>query len=161
MVVVCRLRNVVDDLPRELLKDKPGLQLFGRLMITASQITFPCCRQVVSSENPPADRCLEAQTGADHRALPVDGCVCAGGGSCSKSFVDATIFASVRAPLMCQSPRCSGAAQNRRSGFVGSGSTRLTVPQAHDLVLLGHQRPYGRASRLMLQRFSRAASEHI
>ena len=71
MVVVCRLRNVVDDLPRELLKDKPGLQLFRRLMIAASQITFPCCRQAVSSANPPADRCLEAQPGADHRALPV------------------------------------------------------------------------------------------
>ena len=161
MVVVCRLRNDVDDLPRELLKDKPGLQLFGRLMIAASQITFSCCRQAVSSADPPADRCIEAQPGADHCVLPVDDCACAGGGSCSKSFVDATIFASDQAPSTCRLPRCSGAAQERRSGFLGSASTRLTVLRAHHLVLICKQQPYSRASRHKLQRLRRAAPSCI
>ena len=86
--------------------------------------------------------------------------VCVGRGSCS-AFVHATIFAPDQAPSMCWLPWCSGAAQERRSGFAGSASTWLTVLRAHELVLLRQQRPHGRASRRLLQRFSRAASDRV
>ena len=151
------MQNNVDDLPRELLKDKPGLQHFSRPMPAARQIMSPHCSQAVSSADPPTDRCLEALSGADHCAPPVDVRACAGGGSCSESFVDATIFAPDRTPSMCRPPRCPGAAQERRSGFAGSASTWLAVPRAHELVCLRQQRLHSRTSRCVLQRLRRAA----
>ena len=88
-------------------------------------------------------------------------CACAGGGSYSESFVGSTIFVSGRSPSARWSVRCSGGAQRQRYGIAAIACTWLTVPRTHELVLLRQQRSYSRASRRVLQRLRRAASEHV
>ena len=68
----------------------------------------------------------------DCRTLTTIACVCAGGVSCSISFVGTMFFASGRLPQTGWSPRCSGAARVRRSGFAVHACTWLTVLCACD-----------------------------
>ena len=161
MARVCRLRNGVNDLLRWPLKDQQQLQLPTRLVPAASAIMFPCCRQTVCSAGPPTDRCHVTLPDADRVRCLWIARVCAGGGSCSESFVGATIFASGRTPSTYRPSLCTGAAQARRSGFAASAPTRLTAPQAHESVLSCEQQPYGRASRRVLQRLRRAAPGRV
>ena len=65
LALVCRLRNIVDDLLREPLKDKPQLQLPGRLMAATCQIMFSRYQQTVRSAEQPTVRCHDALPGAD------------------------------------------------------------------------------------------------
>ena len=98
---MCRLRNDVDDVLRDVLNGKPQHQLPWRLMLAATLIMLPRYQQAVRSAEPLTDRCHDAQPGADRCVLLVDGRACAGGGSCSEPFVGATIFTSGRTPLAC------------------------------------------------------------
>ena len=82
MAAVCRLRNNVDDVVRELLKGKPQLQPPGRLMPVASLIVFPCCEQAVRSTEPRTDPCHDTLPGADRRAVPAE-CSCVHRRCCS------------------------------------------------------------------------------
>ena len=59
---VCRLRNGVDDLLRELLKGKPELQLPWPLEPAAAWLKFLCCWQAVRSE--------DSHSGGWHHAIP-------------------------------------------------------------------------------------------
>ena len=56
LAAVCRLRNNVDEVVRELLVDKPELQVCGRLEPAASLISFPCCWTAVRSADSPPGR---------------------------------------------------------------------------------------------------------
>ena len=111
--------------------------------------------------DPPTDPWQDPLPGADRVRCPWIARVCAGGGSYSESFVGSTIFVSGRSPSARWSVRCSGGAQRQRSGIAAIACTWLTVPRTHELVLLRQQRSYGRASRRVLQRLRRAASEHF
>ena len=54
LAAVCRLRNNVDEVVRELLVGKPGLQVCGRLEPAASLISFMCYWAAVrSADSPP------------------------------------------------------------------------------------------------------------
>ena len=111
--------------------------------------------------DPPTDPWQDPLPGADRVRCPWIARVCAGGGSYSESFVGSTIFVSGRSTSARWSARCSGGAQRQRSGIAAIACTWLTVPRTHELVLLRQQRSYGRASRRVLQRLRRAASEHF
>ena len=111
--------------------------------------------------DPPTDPWHDPLPGADRVRCPWIARACAGGGSYSESFVGSTIFVSGRSPSARWSVRCSGGAQRQRSGIAAIACTWLTVPRTHELVLLRQQRSYSRASRRVLQRLRRAASEHV
>ena len=128
---VCRLRNDVVDVLRELLKTITELHEHGRLGAAALQMKYPRSWQVVRSADQPKDRCHDALPDHHHRSVHMDVCVCAGGCACSNSFVGTAFFAFGRPPLTCRSPQCTGAARTRRPGFAAGASTLLTVPRAH------------------------------
>ena len=109
------------------------------------------------SADQPKYRCHSALPGHHRCCCLRNARVCAGGGSFSQTFVGTTNFAFGRSPSMHGSSWCSRAATARRPGFTTSAPTRLTVPQAHDLVLICAHQPYGRASRRKLQWLRRVA----
>ena len=109
------------------------------------------------SADQPKYRCHSALPGHHRCCCLRNARACAGGGSFSQTFVGTTNFAFGRSPSMHGSSWCSRAATARRPGFTTSAPTRLTVPQAHDLVLICAHQPYGRASRRKLQRLRRVA----
>ena len=132
---VCRLRNDVADVLRELLKIISGPQEHEVPERAGAWLVFPCYFQHVSRANP--------HIGPPHDGLPdvVAMCclrnahVCAGGSSYSQTFVGTTNFTSGRSPSTDWSSSCSIAARVRRSGLTASAPTQLTVPRAHESVL--------------------------
>ena len=125
---VCRLRNDVADVLRELLKIISGPQEHEVPERAGAWLVFPCYFQHVSRANP--------HIGPPHDGLPdvVAMCclqnahVCAGGSSYSQTFVGTTNFTSGRSPSTDWSSSCSVAARVRRSGLIASAPTQLTVP---------------------------------
>ena len=99
---VCRLRDIVVDMPQELLKMNREHNKHGLLEPADAWLVFSCYQQTMSRTNPPAD--------PRHDALPDVGAVrylwfarvCAGGGCCSNTFVGTTICASGRPPSTCR-----------------------------------------------------------
>ena len=93
---MCRLRNDVIVVLRELLNIITELHEPGRLVTAAAQIKFSCCWQAIRS--------ADSATGRYHKALPdhVDRVltalahVFAGVGSYSEFFIGTTFFASGR-----------------------------------------------------------------
>ena len=145
------------DVLRKLLKIICELHELGRLLPAARRIIFPCCRQAVHSAATPTDRCHDTLPGADRVRCLWIARVCAGGGCYSESFVGSKIYASGRSPSTRWPARCPGDAQTRRSSFAAGAHGWLTVPSAHDLVLLCQQRPCSRTSSRMLERLRTAA----
>ena len=66
---MCRLRNIVADVPRELLKITPELHEHAPLEAAAVQIKFPCYQQVVRGADLPYDRSHEAFPGHNRLTL--------------------------------------------------------------------------------------------
>ena len=98
---VCRLRNDVVDVPRELLKMICELQEHGRVESAAVQINFLWHQQAVRSADLADDRSHEALLGVGHdcHTLTAIARVCSGDGSCSEFSIGMPIFASRRSPL--------------------------------------------------------------
>ena len=92
-----RLAGAILEAPGPL-KDKPQLQLPGRLMAATGQIMSPCYQQTVCSAEQPTGRGHDALPGDDCVHCPWITCVCAGGGSCSESFVSTSTLAPDRSP---------------------------------------------------------------
>ena len=136
LAAVCRLRNYFNDLLRELPMSMTGLHEHALFRPAALGLEFPSYLQAVRSTNPTSDPCCDVLPGAHHVHCLWIPHVCAVGGSCSKSFVDTTIFASGRTPSTYQSFLYTRAAQVRRYGFAASAPTQLTAPYAHESVLL-------------------------
>ena len=132
LAVVCRLRNYVFDVLRELLKITEELHEHTHIGAAAILIKYLCRRQAVRSIDLPKDRCHGALSDHHRRVLCVDLCVCAGGYAYSNTFVGTTTFACGRPPLTCWSAWCTGAAPVQRSGFAGSACSWLMLPCAHD-----------------------------
>ena len=128
LALVCRLRNIVDDLLRELPMSMTGLHEHELLRHSSLGLEFSSHLQLVRSANSPSDPCCDALPGAEHVRCLWIARVCAGGGSCSESFVGTTIFASGRTPSTYRAFLCTGDEQARRSGFAASAPTRLTAP---------------------------------
>ena len=136
---MCRLRNDIADVLRELLKIITGLHEHGRLGAATVQIKYLRSWQAVRSADQPKDRCQYALPDHHRCLVYVDLCVCVGGYACTNIFAGTTFFAFGRPPLSYRSPQCTGATRARRSGLVGSAPIWLTVPRgAHDadIVLL-------------------------
>ena len=77
LATVCRLRNDVIVVLRELLNIITELHEPGRLVTAAAQIKFSCCWQAVSSAELPTDRCFDAPADSAHRVTPhCAPCVC-------------------------------------------------------------------------------------
>ena len=128
LAAVCRLRNDVNDLLRELPMSMTGLHEYVLLRPSALGLEFSSYLQAVRSAKPPSDPCCDALPGADHVRCLWIARVCTGGGSCSESFAGTTIFASGRTPSTYRSFLCTGDEQARRSGFAASAPTQLTAP---------------------------------
>ena len=161
MAAVCRLRNNVFVVLRELPKTTSRHQEHGILEPAAARLAFPWCWHSVSRADPPTFPRFDALHGLDAVRYLRDVRVCAAGGSFSDSCVCTSIFVFRRPTIVRWSAQCSRAAQVRRSDFAASSSTWLTVPCAHESVLFYQQRPYYRTSSRMLQRLRRAASGRV
>lgn len=98
---MCRLRNDVFDVLRELLKSISGPQEDEIFEADAAWLVFPCYQQSVSSANTPIVPCQDALPEADAMRCLQIAPVGKGSGSCSKSFAGATIFLSGRSSSMC------------------------------------------------------------
>jgi hypothetical protein len=157
LALVCRLRNIVADVVRELLNIISQLHEHGRRTLTATNINVLLCRQTVHGAELPTDPRNDTLPDADRVRCPWIAHACAGGGSSSESFVGAKIYASGRSPSTSRSTRCPGDAQTRRSSFAAGAHGWLTVPSAHDLVLFGQQRPQSRTSSRKLGRLRTVA----
>ena len=99
---VCRLRNDVADVLRELLKIIPRHQVHGITAPAAAWLLFPCCWQSVCSANLPTDPCHDALRDVGAVCCLRIARVCAGGGCCSNTFVGKTIYVSGRSSSTCQ-----------------------------------------------------------
>ena len=111
LAVVCRLRNYVIVVLRELLKIITELHEYGRLVTAAAQIKFLCYWHAVRSADSATGHYYKGLPVHDDRVLTALAHMFAGCGSCSEYFVGTTVFVSGCSPFMYWTPLCSGAAQ--------------------------------------------------
>ena len=93
---MCRLRNNVIVVLRELLKISTELHEPGRLVTVAAQINFSCYWQAVRSAESATGRYYMALPDHEDRVLTALAHMFAGAGSCSKLFIGTAFLASGR-----------------------------------------------------------------
>ena len=131
---VCRLRNNVADVLRELLKITSGLQEHETIEAAGASPVFMCYLSSVSRANPRINPRYDGLPDVGAMCCLRCALVCAGGASYSNTFVGSTIFASGRSYSIGSSLPCPRVVWAQRSGFARSASARLTALCAHDSV---------------------------